>query len=180
MEELLGLAGAAASGGILNMVGGAFGLLGGWLAKKEARKMKELEFQHEQIMMDKDIAMQAAEHNHALAVADKQLDIAVQETAGKVELGELDVYAETVRQQGKMTGHIFFDGLKSSIRPLLTIILLVQLFILQYQISQLIGGLKNLDPSVLMMLYLRIIEAIIFLATTATGWWFASRRGQVT
>ena len=165
-------------GGVTSILGAGIGLVGGWLAKREARKMKQLDHAHEIEMADIDLKSQRLEQDHTLAVADKQIDIAKAEGQIAINAGELDAFNETIKQQGKMTGHLFFDGLKSSIRPLLTLILLGQLFYLQYQLNNLMGGLKALPQDQLMAMFLRIVESIIFLATTATGWWFASRRGQ--
>jgi hypothetical protein len=179
MEWLAEIASGVATGGVTSVLGAGLGMLGGWLAKKEARKMKEMELSHEKEMASLDLETLRLEQDHALQVAEKKIDLA--ETEGKIaiEEGELSAFKETIKQQGQMTGHIFFDGLKSAIRPLLTIILLIQLAYLQYQIGGLIGGLESLPQEQLIVLYLRIIEAIIFLATTALGWWFGSRRGQV-
>ena len=159
--------------------GAVTGLIGGWLAKKEARKMKELEYSFERDQMAHTIAELTLEHSHALAVVDKKIDLAEAEGAIEIESKEADAFIESIKQQGKPSGHVFFDGLLRWVRPAITFWLLWQLYYLQKQLEKLTGGMENLGEDELMTMYLMVVNAIIFLATTATGWWFASRRGQV-
>ena len=160
-------------------LGAITGLLGGWLAKKEARKMKQLEFEHEKFSMKYQLEELKLEHAQQLAVVDKQIDLA--EAEGEIEVAnkEADAFIESIRQQGKSTGNIWFDGIKSLIRHVITFWLLYELSVLSGELEELTGGLKALPASEQIVIYMTIVDAIIFLATTAVGWWFASRKGQV-
>ena len=163
------------SGGL----GAITGLVGGWLAKKEARKMRELEFEIEKENRKYDLAELKLEHTQQLTI--QQLDIELAELEGDMEIAstEADAFLQSIKEQGKSTGNAIFDGFKSMVRPFITFWLLFELSMLSSELAELTGGLKNLPIVDLSTMYLSVVNAIIFLATTATGWWFASRKGQV-
>jgi hypothetical protein len=155
------------------------GMIGGWLGKREARKMKALDNAHDATMAVHAITEATNAQAHAVAMLGEKREMAVEVGKIEVEGKEMDVFMQSIKEQGKSTGSPFFDGLKSAIRPIITFWLLWELSSITGTLDKLTGGLKALPAEDQIALYITIIDAIIFLATTAVGWWFASRRGQV-
>jgi uncharacterized membrane protein (Fun14 family) len=160
-------------------LGAITGLVGGYLAKKEARKMAEVKYTHDEKMAEYNRLELEAEQAHAVAMVDKKIDLAEAEGAIEVDKAEVGAFTESIKQQGKSTGSVLFDGIKSTIRPIITFWLLYELSVLSGRLEELTGGLEALSATEQLRLYMVIVDAIIFLTTTAVGWWFASRKGQV-
>lgn len=69
----------------------------------------------------------------------------------------------------------FGDAVKSAVRPLITGVLLWQVFIILTSLEQITGGLESLPIALTVDLYRDIVLNIISLTATAVNWWFASR-----
>ena len=168
LETVLGI---FTSGGF----GAVTGLIGGFMQKREQRKILELENSHAEKMMEHDISMQKLENEQAILLVEKKIDLAQAEGEIEVEVREADAFVESVRAAQQPTGNVFLDGVKTVMRPLITIVLLYFAWDIYNQLDNIIGGLEALDKGKLEDLYIYVIHAIIFLAITATTWWFASR-----
>lgn len=168
LETVLGI---FTSGGF----GAITGLIGGFMQKREQRKILELENAHAEKMMEHDISMQRLENEQAVLLVEKKIDLAQAEGEIEVDVREADAFVESVRQANKPTGNPWLDGIKTAMRPLITIVLLYFSWDIYNQLDNIIGGLEALDPEKLEDLYIYVIHAIIFLTITATTWWFASR-----
>ena len=168
LEAILGI---FTSGGF----GALTGLVGGYMQKREQRKILQLENEHAEKMAQIDVEMAHLEHQQALALVEKQIDLA--ETEGQIEVDarEADAFVESVRSASQPTGNKFLDGVKTLIRPVITGILMYFAWDIYNQLDTIIGGLAELEPEKLQDLYVYVIHAIIFLTITAVTWWFASR-----
>ncbi|MCP4487723.1 MAG: hypothetical protein GY820_10465 [Gammaproteobacteria bacterium] len=171
LESIIG---AVASGGAMNVFGAISGLIGGWLAKREQRKLVELVNVHEECMGEIDIRKDALAYKQALLLADKEL--AQTESEGRIadDLKSADAFLESVKHStsggGKLGG-----ALKSAVRPTITAVLLWCTWEIYTELNILVGGLRGLDAELLQELFIYVVHAIIFLTITATAWWFASR-----
>lgn len=168
LETVLGI---FTSGGF----GAITGLIGGFMQKREQRKILELENQHERDMAAIDVQMQQMENEQALLMVEKKIDLAQAEGEIAVDLKDADAFVESVKHASKPTGNPILDGVKTVMRPLITIVLLYFAWDIYNQLDTIIGGLEALDKTKLEDLYIYVIHSIIFLAITATTWWFASR-----
>jgi len=83
LDAILGIASSSGLGAIV-------GLVGSWMAKREQRKLDELNNAHEISMAEIDLRRDEAESKQALAMADKQIEQAQAESeiASEVAAGE--------------------------------------------------------------------------------------------
>ncbi len=174
---------------LLGASGGIFGILGAlgknaleiWQAKSKAAQ---------------DLAILAEQNRHELAMADKRMAEIELEAKNAVALGEIARLKETdVAAYGAMESSyandkatysnakqspwmVAVDVVRGLIRPVLTALFSFAL------IGATLWILTNIDQSVLTQqaflegtLY-RMVDAFLFLATSAVGWWFAARYSQ--
>lgn len=191
MLEILGGIFSAATGG------GALGLVGGLLRQgldyfnKRAEIAREVEVlkernAHELAMRDKDLALMTAE-------AAAQLRVVQEQGENAAEVAQINAIATSFAadRASFATGEIAsnspwfvaVDVVRGLIRPTITLLFdLAMLAIWGVLMWLLWGQLGKLfaiaDPNVvkpMMDLLLEITKSIIFLATTATGYWFVAR-----
>lgn len=155
--------------------GAITGLIGGWLAKREQRKLIELSNQHEQFMADHDMKRDKQGYDHALQLAEKGMQQTQLEGDIAEDVRSADAFVASVQSNRKSTGTWIGNALKSAVRPVLTAALLWVTWTIYSELSVLVGGLEGLDTATLEQLFVYVVHAIIFLTITAVAWWFASR-----
>jgi hypothetical protein len=168
LEAILGIASSSGLGAIV-------GLAGSYMAKREQRKLDEMNNIHEKDMARIDLERDAAESAQALQMADKQIEQsqAEAEIASEVSAGE--AFTASQLMGNKPSGPSIMDQFRTAMRPLITIFLLVMVSVLTYKIQKLLGGLESLQVAELFALYTHIINQTVFLTVTAVLWWFGSR-----
>ena len=172
---LTDIIGAVASGGLMPIFGALGGLVGGWLAKREQRKLLELTNSHEHRMADIDIRRDTLQYNHELLIADKNLEQSQAEGEIADDLRSADAFVESIKAEQHSHLGAFGNTIKSAIRPIITAALLWCTWMIYSELNTLVGGLEGLDPVMLQELFVYVVHAIIFLTITAVAWWFASR-----
>ena len=135
-----------ASSGFGSVVGGVFG----WLNRKEDRKDRQ------------------DERNHERAMVGLQSDADVQTANSRAF------------EESQKTKSAFGDAIKSAVRPLITAALLYQSYIILVSLEALTGGLRSLSPDLTLALYRDIVLNVISLTATCVSWWFASRPSTVS
>jgi len=74
------------------------------------------------------------------------------------------------------------DLFRGSIRPLLTLFLIWQVYITQVEVAEILkaAGMDGLSVPDALNIYREVVEMILFLASTSVCWWFGSRppRGE--
>jgi hypothetical protein len=183
MEFLLGLLG---TGGLGTVLSGVSGLIGGWLTKRENRKMAEINNAHEVRMADIDLKTAEFEHNAAIALADKQIDLA--ETEGDIEMEIIDATAEAdvsrleatafangLAQGHKPTGYPWVDKFRALTRPLITWSLYIFVVVIFAVLHMKVGDIVAADTELLVKLYVYLVQSVIYLFIMAVSWWFMSR-----
>ena len=165
------LSGILASSGFGVLAGGIFT----FLDKREERKTREMSNLHEEKMAKIDADRDAADQAHSLALADKQMDLATVEGQIAADVQQGEIRQATVEAQARPSGHPVIDGILRFVRPLITAYLLVVVTIIGVDLHELTGGLESLPPSDVFDLYTHIVYQVVFLAVTATTWWFGSR-----
>jgi len=168
LDAILGIASSSGLGAIV-------GLVGSWMAKREQRKLDELNNAHEISMAEIDLRRDEAESKQALAMADKQIEQAQAESEIASEVAAGEAFSLSQETANKSSGVQWVDGIRSLMRPVITIYLLIVVTYITYNIHQTLGGLNALGTSDLYSLYSHIINQTVFLAVTATLWWFGSR-----
>ena len=161
-----------ATGGVANIFGAVSGLIGGWLAKREQRKLLELENSHERYMADVDLKRDQLQYDQALAIMDKKVEQAQVEGQIQDDIRTADAFVASHKPN---PFNKIGNAIKSAVRPIITGILLWVTWQIYTETSALVGGLKGLDTVKLQELFVYIVHAIIFLTITAVSWWFASR-----
>lgn len=174
---------------LLGASGGIFGILG-------ALGKNALEIWQAKNRATQELALLAEQNKHELAMADKRMAEIELEAKNAVALGEIarlketDVAAYTAMDASYENDRATYSNAKQSpwmvavdvvrglIRPVLTTIFSFAL------IGATVWILANIDRSVLTQqaflegtLY-RMVDAFLFLATSAVGWWFAARYSQ--
>lgn len=129
------------SSGVGAIVGGVFG----WLNRREDRKARQADQEHE------------------------IRRIGVQSNAKVVGL-EAQAFTESQKTISRIA-----DAVKSIVRPVITGALLYMVWGILQELERLTGGITNLPATEAAALYRDITLNIISLTATAVSWWFASR-----
>jgi len=171
LDAILGIASSSGLGAIV-------GLVGSYMAKKEQRLLDQMNNEHELSMANVDMQRDAAESAQALEMADNQIEQVIAEGAIQSDIVAGEAFTASQRQAAKSSGVTWIDGLRSSMRPLITIYLLIIVTVITYHLNRIIGGLEVIPAADLYQLYSHIIDQAVFLTVTAVLWWFGSRGGN--
>lgn len=134
------------SSGVGAITGGIFG----WLNRREDRKARQADQEHERSMVG------------LKANADTQAS----------EARAFEASQKTISKVG--------DAIKSAVRPVITGALLYMTWGILQELESLTGGISSLPPDQAVALYRDITLNIISLTATAVSWWFASRPTSIT
>lgn len=171
---------------LLGASGGVFGIVGALLKHG-------LEVYQEKQQADKDLAIARENHSHELAMADKQADLMKLEAANGIKLAEIttmgkveeaaynalaDSYAsDKAAYSNDPTNKwmVFVDVFRGVIRPGLALyfaaFLTIMLILIWWNLPETIyKDVKFLEPT-----FYKLTDALIFLATSSIGWYFAAR-----
>lgn len=169
IEILAGLASSSGLGGIIGFLGNA---VGRWQENKQA----EREMQHELRNRELDLKELEIQHSQELELADKNMELAEREGEVNRELKEADAFTESVANAFKPTGNSKIDAFRAAIRPVVTLYLLAVTSALAIMVLIEVGGIDALPAETLLELATLIINQVLFLTTTATVWWYGSRK----
>lgn len=156
-------------------LGAITGLIGSWAAKREERKILEINNGHDLEMAKVDQLRETADHQHSLALADKGIEQAALEGEIAVDIAEMGNIQTAINAQARPSGMVLVDAALRFVRPVITAYLLILISYIGYQIHVLVGGLTAIPTTEIVGIYIFLIEAIMFLTTTAVAWWFGSR-----
>tara|TARA_R110000851_G_scaffold323223_1_gene489712 strand:- start:1708 stop:2199 length:492 start_codon:yes stop_codon:yes gene_type:complete len=148
------------------ILGSAIGFLGSWLKDREARKQQELSFKHQQTMAE----ITAKNTREELSLKG--------DIAETVSVGE--AFESAQKYGNQKSGSPILDGIRSLIRPVITVYLLVITSYFGYSIHQLLGGFDILSPTELLALYKEIIVSMLALTNMSVAFWFGSRANNRT
>ena len=183
MSFLVDLLGA---GGLGTVVSGVSGLVGGWLTKRENRKMLQLTNAHELNMAEVDQKAAEFELQASIHLAEKKIDLA--ETEGQIEqdiiAGQSD--ADVARSDArafeagleaaqKPTGYAGVDKFRALTRPLITWSLYIFVVVIFAILHMEVGEIVLEDHDLLVKLYVYLVQSTIYLFIMAVSWWFMSR-----
>lgn len=190
--DLINILFTAAGGGVFGIVGG---LIGKFLDLRSQVKLAEINLQasranhaHELLLRDKDLAHMKEEAANALALADlnaaKERDVADREAMGKSYEHDRRAYASEKGADQYAGWFVAVDFARGITRPALTAFLNLVMIVLTGFLCYLLldhvpellkADLTVKDRSLLVDTFIRVIDALIFMASTSTMWWFAAR-----
>ena len=104
--------------------------------------------------------------------SDQKFNLDFARLNGNIALETQDAIAFTESQK---TVSKFGGAVKSTIRPIITFILLSQSYIILTNLETITGGIESLPVDVSMQLYRDVVLNIISLTATSVSWWFAAR-----
>lgn len=104
--------------------------------------------------------------------ADYKFKLESQKLGGDIAIQTVD--AESFNESQKTVSK-FGGAIKSAVRPIITGVLLWQLYIILISLEEITGGIESLPPEIAAELYRDIVLNIICLTATAVNWWFAAR-----
>lgn len=183
MEFLVGLLG---TGGLGPVLSGVSGLIGGWLTKRENRKMAEINNAHDLNMAEVDARAAEFEFNASISLAEKQIDLTQTEgdveqdiieaqAVADVEREEASAFTYGIREATKPTGYAFVDKFRALTRPLLTWFLFIFVVVIFGVLQAKVGNIVAEDTELLVKLYVYLVQSTIYLFIMAVSWWFMSR-----
>ena len=171
---------------LLGASGGIFGIAGAllkhgievWQSSQEAKKeiaLAQEDNRHEEIMADKQKELMQLEAASGLALADvnraKETDIAAYAALGNSYQADKATYSDAKTSMWMVA----VDFVRGMTRPGLTIIFSIALILATAMIWHMVPKEIIATPDFLKSTFYRLVDALIFLATSAVGWWFAAR-----
>jgi len=169
---------SAASGGLFGILGATVKVFAEYKERANARAhelemraldQQEMTLEHELHM--KEIEAQA---NRDIAIAQQNRMATEATAAAEVETAELALTAESYKNDRATYGGGFVDVYRGIVRPTITFYFAILMTLITWQLLSLNNG-AWVDPAQANQMLKDIINAIIFLTTTAITWWFGTR-----
>jgi len=171
-----------ASGGIVGVLGALFKHgLEIWQEKKRAESdllKMQAEFAHEEIMADKRASEMQFEAENAIKLANIKAESDSEKAGFEALTTSLEADKATYSNAPASPWLILVDVVRGLTRPVLTAIFSFALLIFTASIWSDVPVEVTQSPEFLTATFYRLIDALIFLSTSAAGWWFAARAGQ--
>lgn len=168
-----------ATGGVLGVVGALFkhGLEAYQERKKAEASLVLLAEQnkHELAMADKQAILIELEAKNAIALADVNAQKDVDVASYAALSSSYDADKATYSDAKTSPWMIAVDAARGFIRPFLTLIFSISIMVMTAWLWIKIPEAMTGNPEFLKATFYRLIDAQIFLATSAVGWWFAQR-----
>ena len=142
---------------------GIVGLFGGIAEKFTAYKTKKLELEAEQRRFEHEVQLRKVDAEIMAQEWAARTKVAEVEAEAVVEAENSKAFAASYQLEPKKYGIKWLDALRGSIRPVLTLYLVVLTSIMYYRTD---GG--RIDPQM-------VAEAILSMTVMVVGWWFGSR-----
>lgn len=144
------------------LLGGILGSVSAFFTKREERKTLQLQMEHKEKMAVVTSKLRREELALESDITEKELD------------GEAFVASQ--KYGNNNTGVGWVEGIKATVRPIITIYLLVVVSVLAYNLHILVGGLDIIPVSELVVMYKEIISSVLLLSTLSVSWWFGQRK----
>ena len=174
---IFGAVGSAVSGGLLGLFGNGIKL---WADHKAQQAKRNFELalrkaDREEMQLEYDLQLKQTEATIAGQVAvGKQLQRSTEtQVAGEIEQAKMQLVESSYQHDSARYGGGFVDGVRGLMRPTLTLYFAVLMSLIAYQLMQLTG--QVFPPAEAVELLKQVVNACIFLTTTAVTWWFGSR-----
>ena len=165
---MLGSLASLLSGGVTGLIGSVVTNVADYFDDKRKNN-------HELAMRELDIQEMDKEYEH-------RKDVQAIETQGETQTASYKHDSRAYSKGLKIESIwlkiplVLNDFIRGCVRPLLTLFLVYLVWDTRQEIEMVIdqAGLQNLDPEQALTMYSMTIEMILFLASTAVGWWFGT------
>ena len=180
---------------VSSALGSLSGILGHWFKAKEEREKREHDLKLRKLEME----MRQQDHEHAMAEIDANIKVTEVQTEGQLLIQEAKGFNEAVAEINQnlvptsilerlLSGGIvqrFFgsfvavqlaqvDVIRGLVRPLLTIAAFTAIGWLAYTLTPIFIEIDNVEKAALLMM---VIDAVVYVLTAATQFWFMDRAG---
>lgn len=178
-----------------SLAGSLSAILGHWLKAREEEKRRE----HDLKLKELEMEMRKQDHNHAMAEIEANIKVTEVQTEGQLLIAEAKDFNSAVAEINKNLiptsilerlldgGAItrFFgvliavqlaqvDVIRGLIRPSLTAASFTAIGWLAYKLTPMFISIDNVEKAALLMM---VIDAIVYVLTAATQFWFMDRAG---
>lgn len=171
---------------LLGASGGVFGILGAlgkhaleiWQAKRKAEAdlaLLQEQNKHELQMADKHAEEIRLEAENAVRIANINRDKEVDVAAYGALSASYDADRATYSDAPKNKWMVLVDFTRGITRPALTLLFSVGLIVFTAWLWIKLPDSVIAQPEFLQSTFYRLIDALIFLATSAVGWWLSAR-----
>lgn len=148
------------------VLSGITGLVGGIAEKFAAYKTKKLELEAEQKKFEHEVALRKVDAEIMQQEWAARTKVAEVEGAARIGVEDSKAFAASYLIEPKKYGIKWLDAFRGSIRPALTLYLVVLTSVMYARTK---GG--SVDPML-------VAETILSLTVMSCGWWFGSRDGK--
>ena len=178
IATLLGGLASAASGGLFAIFGTGIKMFAQHKAE-QAKRTFELAMRkadREEMQLEHDLQMKTmeAKTKRDVEVANQQRLSLEAQVQGDIAIAETQVWQKSYDNDQANYGGGWVDNIRGLMRPILTIYFALLMSVLTYQLIKLNGG-AFMNASEAQSMLKEIVNAIIFLTTTAVTWWYGSR-----
>lgn len=167
LETLLGILTSGGAGAIVGLIGS---LATKWLEFKTLDKKLQFETEMARIRTQ-ELELEQA---HAIALADKQMQIAEVEGRIAADVAAMGAFTESQKEARVQYGG-WVDQVRGLMRPVITLFLLTVTTAFAGMLWHRVGGFNALDGYQLVDLFDYLVRSAVFLTITAVSWWFGSR-----
>lgn len=176
-------------------LGALSGLLGHWLKAREEKEKREFTLKERKLEME----MRQQDHKHAMAEIEANIKVAEVQTEGQLLISESKGFNKAVTEinknliptsilekllDGGVIGKFFgtlvavqlaqVDVIRGLVRPVLTIAAFTTMGWLAYTLTPLFISVDTTEKLTLLMM---VIDAVVYVLTAATQFWFMDRQG---
>ena len=166
VEDIVGILGAGGAGAVVGLIGSLAQKVLEYLDKKQSR-------QHEREMAKIRQKEAELEHQRAVALADKNIELAETEGEIKRDIAELSAFEASQKEVSVMYGG-WVDKWRGSMRPAVTTYILILVSVLVFKAWP-EDGLSAFSPKLAAELLTEFVRSLNFLLLMTVGWWFGSR-----
>jgi len=180
LASLFSVGAASILGGITGLIGGIFNRVMDFKQKKEDNKFEILKLEKEQILLGMEIKrdVDKASIERDMTISTAELDAlkhSIDSDKATYTLDGSEKYPWVAK------GLALVDIVRGFTRPFLTLYLdmvltIIAVVLVLHFISLDVALLTSDEVSKILLL---LLDALIYLATTATGWWFGSRGKKI-
>lgn len=145
------------------MFSGLVGLFGGIAEKITTFKTKKLELEMEQKKFEHEVQLRKVDAEIMEKEWQARTQVATIEANKAIEVEDSKGFAKSYDLEPKTYGIKWLDAFRGSIRPILTLYLVIITSVMYYRSD---GG--KIDPTA-------VVDTILSLTVMSCGWWFGSR-----
>ena len=151
--EAIGLFGAGAAGGVVGIFGSLIGVASKWLMRREERKARKDEIEHELKLIEAQMRQAGRAFEHEIAIT--------------AQAGQYQAFTSAIEAEARLkSGYRWVEAVRALFRPFITTALCVAC----YAVLQDLLSAKNPSPGVISLAY-----DLYFATGSCVAFWFGDR-----